>query len=533
MPAVDSTHRLYIETVLKGMDDEYSYVRSHYKELAQYIIPQRYQSLDEGKKKRNKERNRYILDGHATMAARTLASGMLFGATNPTHRWLRLSFDDKSVVGQRWVDIVTDLALGRIGRSNIYNTLSSTYLDLGVFGTSAMLIYEDAETLFRGYSSPAGEHRIMRDERGKVSYLGRKLKMTADQIIKRFGEENASYQVRRQYDASTRSSKFEEFDIYHLIEPNIPAFLPAHFQFRETYWERGGDKQLVLQQSGYYEKPFIAPRWEVVGNSTFGVSPGMDSLPDIIQLQHMTRRVAQGLDKQVSPPIVLDNSLRNQPSALMPNGITYVGNAAATNAKPLYTTSLPYQELSIDKDNLKQSISRAFFEDLFRAILDLRTVRSATEIEAATVEKLVLLGPVIGRIEDEALSDLVLRILGIMQRAGVIPPPPGDVAGGLSIDYDSILSAAQKAAGINNVERYMGALGQLLPVAPDVVNVVDFSELLRLYADRLNVPAITLRTREQVAQIEQQQAEQQQLAQQASIGRDLAAAAGSLSDAGT
>lgn len=530
MPQVSEEFGRYRKAVLKGMDDEYTFVRSHLKELAQYIIPQRYLSLDEGKKTNDKERNKYILDGHATMSARTLSSGMFYGATNPTHRWLVLSLGDQRVAAQRWKDMIVNTTLKAIGRSNIYNALPTTYLDLGVFGTTAMLIYEDNETLFRAYNLPAGEYRVMKDARGKISYLSREFRMTAAQLVDRFGIENVTEQARRMYNNPT-GNKFKEFDVYHLIEPNNPPTLPPEFHFRECYWEKGGPPNMALEIAGYFEKPFIAPRWEVVGNNTYGVSPGMDALPDIIGLQHLTRKRAQGLDKQVSPSIVMDQSLRNQPSALMPNGITYVPSASTVGAKPIYQLQLPYNELRDDKISYYEAIDRFFYTDLFRAILDIRTVRSATEIAEKAAEKLVLLGPVVGRVEDEALHDMIVRVMGIMQRAGAYPPPPPLMDTQMSIEYDSILSAAQKAAGINNIERFLSVTGQILPVAPRAANVVSWNETLREYADRLNIPARLLNTREEVARLDQQQDQAVEEERQAAIARDLGAATQSLSDA--
>ena len=226
MPLVPSQLKRSKNILYRGMDDEYDYVKLHFKDLARFYLPRRYNALDEGKKVRGgKERNKHILDPHGTQAARTLASGMLYGATNPTHRWLKLSSPDKSVVAQRWIDAVVDLTLKLLGRTNIYNNLGTSYLDTGVFGTSPILLYEDRFSLVRGYNVPAGEYRIMKDERGKISYLGRKLCMTADQVLNRFGAENLSSGTLRQATNPT-NNKFEEVTVYHLIEPNIPPILP-------------------------------------------------------------------------------------------------------------------------------------------------------------------------------------------------------------------------------------------------------------------------------------------------------------------
>ena len=148
----------------------------------------------------------------------------------------------------------------------------------------------------------------------------------------------------------------------------------------------------------------------------------------------------------------------------------------------------------------------------------------------AVGEKLVLLGPVIGRLEDEVLSDMVSRVFGIAARAGMFPEPPGPV-GQLGIEYDSILSNAQKAAGIGNIERFSAHIGQIVPISPDTMAAVNFDELLRELAGRLSIPAAVLRSRQEVEAIKAQQQAQQEALAQAQISAELTQAAAGLQGA--
>jgi hypothetical protein len=70
--------------------------------------------------------------------------------------------------------------------------------------------------------------------------------------------------------------------------------------------------------------------------------------PDVIQLQQETKRKAQGLDKMINPPVVADIQLQHRPTALMPNGITYVAGANSIGVKPLYSVNAPIQEMTQD-----------------------------------------------------------------------------------------------------------------------------------------------------------------------------------------
>ena len=56
-----------------------------WRELADYYLPQRYVYLQsQVERAKRTSRNQFILDGTGTMAARTLASGMMNGITSPS-----------------------------------------------------------------------------------------------------------------------------------------------------------------------------------------------------------------------------------------------------------------------------------------------------------------------------------------------------------------------------------------------------------------------------------------------------------------
>ena len=66
----------------------------------------------------------------------------------------------------------------------------------------------------------------------------------------------------------------------------------------------------------------------------------MDALPDIKQLQLETKRLSQGIDKMVNPPMIADVQLKNQPASLLPGGVTYVSGMISqgkTGFAPVYT----------------------------------------------------------------------------------------------------------------------------------------------------------------------------------------------------
>ena len=506
---------------------------THWRKLADYILPRRYVWLLSGnERKRAESLNPYILDPTGTRCARVLASGMMNGVTSPGRPWFKIrnhNYASSSRVDE-WCEEVARRMMLVMAESNFYNAMAVMYLDLVVFGTSAMLIYEDRESVIRCYNTCLGEYYVAQSDRLQVNTFAREFEYKVHQMVERWGLENCSPQIRDLYKKGG-SSLQASFPINHLIEPNIDHDrVPGSFEFRETYWEAGRNTGQVLARRGFHEFPVIAPRWELAGNDSYGSSPGMDALPDIIQLQHETKRKAQSLDYMNRPPMVADVALSHSPMALLPGGISFVSGASQIGAKPAYQIQPPIAELTADLRDVQLRIGETFHNPLFNMISQLDTVRSATEIDARREEKLVLLGPVLERFENEALDPAIHRIFQIMWRSGLIPEPPEEIAGqDMDIQYVSILSSAQRAIGVAPVERFLQVVGNMAAIAPQVLNVPKWENILYHYGRDVGVAARDINTPEEAMQRTEEQNQTLQSREEANSGLALAKGAQTLS----
>jgi hypothetical protein len=209
--------------------------------------------------------------------------------------------------------------------------------------------------------------------------------------------------------------------------------------------------------------------------------------------------------------------------SLLPGGVTFSANIDEAGAKPLYTVNPPLGEMTADIRDVQTRIRETFFNQLFRDISMLETVRSATEIDARREEKLVLLGSVLERFENEALDPAINRIFGIMQRGGLLPEAPEQFSEAkIEIQYVSILSTAQRAVGVAPLERAFGLSGNMAAVYPGVLNILDIEEAFRLYCEDIGVPARAMKSREASAQDKQRQDELVQQREAAAQGEALA-----------
>lgn len=515
------------ESRLAGLVNDRQSFLSHWRELANYVLPRRYQWLvTPNNASRGSPNTQYIIDSTGTLAARNLASGMLSGITSPSRPWFKLKLDvntdDSSSPINIWLAEVERRMMRVLAESNFYTAMATHFMDLVVFGSAASIIYEDYDDIISVQCPCAGEYFFALSAKFTVDTLYREFTVTYSMLVEWFGIDNVSENVREAVKQGGVGAT-KELVVCHAIEPNTQVEgMPAKkFRYRELYWEKGQNGGHVLSVQGFHEWPAMTTRWDVVGNDSYGRSPAMDALGDIKQLQQETRRKAQAIDKMVNPPMMADVQLKNQPASTLPGGVTYVaGLAQNPGMKPIYQVAPPIQELKEDIKEIQERIKNTLFNDLFLMISNLQTVRSATEIDARREEKLIMLGPVLERFQNEALDPALERVYAIMNRLQLFPTPPAEIGGKpLQVEYTSILAEAQRAVATGAIERMFSIAGSVAAQQPEVLDNIDFDEAIDVYARLLSVPPKILRSPDDVAKMRdaRNKAQQQQSALQQTL----------------
>jgi hypothetical protein len=519
----------------------------HARELADFILPRRYKWLiTQNQQNRGSPINQHILDSTGTLAARNLAAGMMSGISSPTRPWFKLKVgridSTQTSPTSLWLSECERLMYLIFAESNFYTAMAVFYFDLIVFGTAAMLIYEDYDNVINCINPAFGEYYVDIDGKYRPVIFYREFTYTIAQTVDEFGWEACSSMVRQFYDLQDGANLTREIIIAHAIEPNTDPEkygIPRHFKYRETYWEWGGatnpqggtSARGYLRKRGFNERAAIIGRWDLVANDPYGRSPGMDALPDIKQLQQETRRKAQGIDKGINPPLVADVQLKNQPASLLPGGITFLQGMMSTGndgMKPAYGNWKPdIAAISEDMQEVRARIKETFFSNLFQVASQFETRSNITAVEwdMRKSESLMMLTPVIERLQSEVLAPIIDRTWGIMLRAGIIPPPPPDVAGReLNIEYSSMLAISQRAATAGSIERMFQIVGQIAGIDPAATDNLDFDMGLDLYASYLNLDPRLIRAPQALAAIRAQRAQQQAQQQQVQNAETLAKA---------
>lgn len=527
-----------------------SWWSQNWNNLAEYILPRRSIWLTQStggmptpnNMTRGRQINNAIKDPTATFAARVCAAGLMSGLASVSRPWFKISPSMKGVElqadGRTYLDEVESRIYAVLAGSNFYNAFAQECEDLVVFGTGPNIIYEDEKDVIRCYNPAIGEYFLSVDGTLRVDLMARRFVMTITQMVSFFGLNNCPPDVQEAWKAKGAQIDVERV-VAHVIEPNFDVAeagkIPGNFSWREEYWCYGSASVIPLSQKGFVDAPFTAARWATQSNDAYGRSPGMDVLPDVIQLQVETVRKAEGIEKGLRPPLIADMAMKNQPSSILPGHVTYVPNlTAGSGMRSIYEINFDLNAISADIGLVQQRIKVGLFNDLFLMLEQYPTSKmTAYEVAQKIQEKLQVLGPVIENIITESLKPKLHRVYNIMKRKGMFPPLPDSMKGvPIDLEFVSMLALAQKASATGGMERIAALIGNMVAVFPEAKDSLNVDEYIAEMNSLLDNPQKILYGPEQIAerrqaQQQQQQAQQQQqemagAAQTASVGADAA-----------
>ena len=456
--------RKYFDNRLAALRQERQSFIPHYKDLAQFVQPRRGRFFTTDRNKGG-PRHQSILNSQASWAHRTAKTGLFAGTMNPARPWFRFRTQDPDLMEfgpvKVWLNQLEQLVRDIFDESNLYTMAPATFGELLLFGTACMLHVDDFEDVARFYTLTAGSYMIAQNPRQVVDTVWREYEMTVGQLIGAFGYKRVTVAVQNQWDAGN-------YDFWHpvvqAIEPN-PDFDPRRLGGRYKAW-RSIKYQLgaprnendFLSRSGFDRFPAYCPRWEVTGEDVYGTDcPTMTALGEIKGLQIEEKRKHQGIAKQVNPALKGPPSLNASQVSSLPGGYTQVttgGNEEKLSS--IYDINLSLRDLKEDILKTEASINRAYFVDLFLAISNMEGIqpRNQLELTQRNEEKLVQLGPALGRVHTDWLKGMIDNVFDQIVAADILPDPPAEIQGQeLKVRFISSLAQAQNAIATGNIDR--------------------------------------------------------------------------------
>jgi hypothetical protein len=164
-------------------------------------------------------------------------------------------------------------------------------------------------------------------------------------------------------------------------------------------------------------------------------------------------------------------------------------------------------------DRLQESIRSTFYVDKLE--LKESPAMTATEVLARLDRQQRQFAPTLGRLEYDLLDPLIEWTYDALARNGMLPPAPeGLQTADLDIEYTGPIPRSMKNEEAQGTSLWVGELAGLAQVIPDMLDVVNTDALARGLGFARGVPATYMNTEDEVKDLRQQRAEQQQAQQQ-------------------
>jgi hypothetical protein len=496
---------------------------AHWQELADHVLPRRAEIVRQGSP--GEKRMGKLYDATAIQANELLAAGLHGMLTSPATPWFELALPDAKLMGEAgvaaWLEESARRLHGALNASNFQTEMHELYLDLGCFGTAALFIEEDSDSLLRFSCRPLSEIYVGQDAQGRIDTVFRRFSFTARQAAQRWGGGSIVPRLARLAERDPDADS----EILHAVLPRAARdtrrLEAEQMPFASVYIDSAS--RHVIAEGGFREMPFAVPRWSKAAGEVFGRSPAMTALPDIKMLNEMCRTTLRAAQKAVDPPLLIADDgvvlpLRTQPASL--NFARFLADGSDP-VRPLATNANVGLGLEME-ERRRMAIRSAFYADQLQ--LAGGPSMTATEVLQRTEEKLRMLGPILGRLQSELLRPLIDRAFGIALRAGALPKPPAALAGqSLQVVYVSPIAKAQRQTEAQGLLKLLEFAQPLSAIEPELADNIDGDAALRHLWGLFSAPQSVLRAPRKVAERraarQQAQAQTQALTQaQAQMG---------------
>ncbi len=501
-----------LEGQLASLEEERNSWDAHWLELSEFLAPDRGRFTKKGSKpNQGNKRMEKIISNVAGRSISMLSAGMQGGLTSPSRPWFRLSLSSEEAMQQGdlrgWLSACEKIVIRALSRSNFYESAHQLYTEEAVFGTGCMLVLDTPPYGVRFHLNTIGEYSIGTGFDGMPIFFGRRFWATAAQLADHFGVAALS---KESQDAIKEGKPFVWSQVTHVIKTNgTREYGKADNQnmpWASYYWQDG--EKRFLSKGGYEEQPFVLVRWDTVGTDSYGRGPGMSVLPEVKQLQEMEKNVLMAVHKMVNPPMRVPPALAGRLN-LLPGGQNVLDASGDDAVKPIYQIEPRLQDFEMKIEQVRSAIRGGFFNDLFLMLND-HPDMTATEVLERHQEKMLLLGPVIERMQKEFLDPTIFRVFQILWRQGMLPEAPPEMAKHqITVEYTSILAQAQREIGTASMTKLLNATAQAMQINPAAADKVNIDAVMDEFANALGTPPKLINPDNEVAQVRKARADAQ------------------------
>jgi hypothetical protein len=253
-------------------------------------------------------------------------------------------------------------------------------------------------------------------------------------------------------------------------------------------------------------------------------------------LNELKKLVIRQAQRVIAPPLLLADDGSLPAFDLRSNSLNY--GTLSPDGKPLVAPLGVGANYEVGENFLKSiadTVEKAFLVDIFSILEDPKQDMTATEVLQRAQEKGYLLAPMIGRQQSELFGPMITREIDILDRAGLLPPPPEKVRkmGRLDIEvvYESEIQVTQRKTKALAIASTIQQIEPLMQIDPSIAQIFNTKRMGAIIGDSNGAPAAIFNTPEEMDAKEQAAAQQQQLTNMAQLAGPASQAIKNISQA--
>jgi len=495
----------------------------HWQDVADFVQPNQKEIVD--RLTPGEKRTREIFSTTAIEDCETFTAGMSSYLIPPNKQWFNLVpkdinlLDDDDV--KRWFMEAERITRHALAKSNFQKRANEVFRSLGWCGTA--LMYEE-DTPSRGLNFSCyhiSRYYLDVGADGEIDTFLVKCEYTARQAVQKWPKGLGEKVMKA---ASRPEEMDKKFTFIHAVYPRTDRD-PGRIDRLNMPWESvwvDVEGRTIIEEGGYNEQPYFAPRYLVGTNEVYGRSPAMLVLPKIKVENKIEKTMLVASDKSVDPTILIPDDGSVHPLKTVPGSIMYY-RPGGEPPKPLDIRP----NLAVGEDQLvrqQQSIHAAFHVDLWTLLANRPQEKTATEVMELVEEKLTLLAPVLAPLESDFLGPMITRTVGILMRRGELPRLPDALIENpdFEIVYSNRVAMALKAQETRAVLATLEALSPLLAADPSMIDNFDLDNIAQDAAETFGASTRALRSVADRTKIRKSRAEAQQAQQEAELAAGAA-----------
>ena len=508
-----------------------------WEDVYDYVRPAKVGALKEGRGEGEANTDKQF-DSTAPDASDTLGATISGLMTPQDEQWIRFTIgglnglDNEPPELRAFLDRAGDMLLRALQTSNFYQENAEVIQDQIDIGTANLLVDEVrpfTQPGFNGFRFRAiniGEFALAEDHQGRVDTIFREIEYSARQAVQKWGEK-AGEDAWKAFTDRDATAADKTFKYLHAVFPREGgrkgSILAKDMPFAGVWVNVEAEE--VIDESGFFELPYIVPRWSKLSGETYGRSVTMKAMPDIKTLNLINRYGLEALPLELYPPWLVNSETFEDTLDLSAGATNYWDGKEDQRPMPLTTQRNAAFEVAV----------REYYEDRVRAYyfadrLKLRNSpqMTATEVLERQEEMLRILHPTVGRMAREYLDPLIHRCFMMLLRSGALGAPPPQFkdlfaqGGSVDIEYLSPLARAQRMHDIRSADVWLARVEQLAKFNPAVIDIVETDVLARKSGERLGVDAAFMRDKDTVAAARQTRAQAQAATQEFERGLQVA-----------